>query len=149
MPRIAVDDVRAWVESSKLNVQAVDNNHCTQIEEEILARIGGVYDTSTWVDQGSTPRLIRVIIAKMYVGWLYDKLYSENQSVSNRYARLIKDNAETLIEGVIDGTIEIPGVTALSSQAATFYPNDASSALTPTADDPSLGPAKFSLGKTF
>ncbi len=149
MPRIVTEDVRAWVESSKLNVQALDLEHLDQIETEVLARVGTVYDTSAWLDSSATPRLIQVIIAKMYAGWLYDKLYSENQSESNQYAQQIKTNAEQLIMGLLDGTIEIPGVVASSPQEASFYPNDASSALNPTSDDTSLGPAKFSIGRVF
>lgn len=149
MARISLDDVKAWVESSKLNPQALDQDHLDQLETEILARLGSVYNTSTWVDKASTPRLVQVIIAKAYTGWLYDKSYSENQVVSNNYARLIKNNAEMLIQGILDGTIEIPGVIAASPVAPSFYPTDASSAQQPTFDDPSLGPANFSLGKTF
>ncbi|SRR6266487_3629 len=149
MARISVDDVKAWVESTKLNPQALDLDQLSQIEEEIFARINSIYDVSGWIDRASTPRLIQVIIAKSYTGWLYDKFYSENQSDSNHYASLIKMNAETLILGILDGTIEIPGVIASNPASASFYPNDASSALIPTDQDMSLGPAKFSLGKVF
>ncbi|SRR5712691_2817715 len=149
MPRISIDDVKAWVEDSKLRPQALDLDHLSQLEEEILARIGGIYDTTVWLDKSTTPRLIQVIIAKTYTSWLYNKFYSENQGISNSYARMILNNAETLIAGILDGTIEVPGVVPSNPVGASFYPNDLSSVMTPTFDDPSLGPAKFSLGKVF
>lgn len=149
MPRIKADDVRAWVESSKLNPQALDLVFLDQLEEEVLARVGSVYDTSTWVNDTNTPKLIKVIIAKTYSGWLYDKYYSENQSEPNNYSQMLKANAEMLIAGLVDGTIELPGVVPAAPQSASFYPNDASSAQEPTLEDPSLGPAKFSLGRVF
>jgi hypothetical protein len=62
---------------------------------------------------------------------------------------MLKENAGMLIQGLIDGTIEIPGVPPTSSPNPSFYPNDASSALEPTLEDPSLGPARFSMGKVF
>lgn len=149
MSRISIDDVTAWVEDTKLHPAAIDGDHLDHIETEIFARINGVYDTSLWIDKATTPRLIQVIIAKTYAGWLYDKMYSENQSQPNIYSRLLKQNAEMLIDGILDGTIEIPGVPATTSQGPTFYPNDVSSAMTPTFEDPSLGPAKFSMGRLF
>lgn len=149
MPRIAVEDVQAWVESTKLSPQALDLDHLDQLETEILARLQSVYDTTTWIDKTTTPRLVQVIIAKKYAGWMYDKYYSENQSQASDYAKMVKDNGEMLISGILDGTIEIPGVTSSNPQEASFYPNDYSSSQTPTSEDPSLGPAQFSLGKFF
>jgi hypothetical protein len=149
MARITVEEVRGWVEVSKLNVQDLDLNFLPQLETEILAKLGTVYDTTTWIDPGTTPDLVRVIITKLYAGWIYDRAYSENQAESNPYAAMLKENAGMLIAGLIDGTIEIPGVPATSNPGPSFYPNDASSALEATYDDPSLGPARFSMGRVF
>lgn len=148
MPRITAEDVRAWVESSKLDPQALNDDLLMQIEEEVLAQLASVYNTSGWTNETSTPRLVKVIIAKMYAGWFYDRMYSENQSEPNLYAQMLKENAKMLIAGILDRTIEIPDESTVSAEAS-FYPNDASSAQEPTLDDPSLGPAKFSLGRVF
>lgn len=149
MVRITVEEVRGWVEVTKLNVQDLDMNFLPQLETEILAKLGTVYNTATWLDPASTPALVRVIITKMYAGWIYDRAYSENQSEANPYAAMLKENAGMLLAGLIDGTIEIPGVPAESSPNPSFYPNDASSAMEPTSADPSLGPARFSMGRVF
>jgi hypothetical protein len=149
MARITVADAQSWGERTKLDLSTLDVDLLDQIESEILARINSVYDTSVWTTPTNTPRLIRVIITKTYVAWFYDRQYSENQDTGNDYAALLRQNAEMLITGLLDGTIEIPDVTPGTSQVAVFYPNDASSAQEPTFDDPSLGPAKFSMGKVF
>jgi len=147
--RITAAEAQGWGERTKLNLSTLDTDLCVQIEEEVLSRLGTVYDTSTWVDPTTTPRLVRVIIAKLYVAWFYDRQYSENQDQGNDYAALLRNNAEMLMTGLLDGTIEIPNTPADNPQQAAFYPNDASSAMEPTAEDPSLGPAKFSMGKMF
>src|ERR1051325_10311267 len=149
MTLITVADVRGWVEATKLDIQTLDLNFLPQLEAEILARLGTVFATSGWVDPASTPLLIKVIIAKSYAAWTYKKAYSENQSTTNDYAVELKANAEMLIDGLLDGTIELPGVTPISDQSAAFYPTDPSSAMEPTPDDLSLGPARFSMGKVF
>lgn len=149
MVRITASEAQGWGERTKLNLSTLDTDLCQQVEEEVLARIGGVYDTSTWVDAVTTPRLVRVIIAKTYVAWFYDRQYSEDQTSGNDYAAMLRANAELLITGILDGTIDIPGMESESGAVAAFYPNDASSAQQPTSEDPSLGPAKFSMGKRF
>lgn len=150
MARITVEDVQGWVEPTKLPVEVLDLNFLPQIETEVLALLGTVYDTAGWVDATSTPSLVRVIIAKLYAGWLYDRYYSENQAERNEYAQMLKDNANMLISGLTDGTVEIPGIPPTSGNDASFYPNDISSSMAPGTDgDWSLGPAKFSMGKMF
>lgn len=163
MPRIDLTDVQAWVESTKLRPTTLDTAHLDQLETEILAQISAAYDTSAWVDKATTPRLVQVIIAKMYSGWMYDKFYSENQSAPNQYAKLLKGNANALIQGIRDGSIEIPDIPTSNAVTAVFYPNDASSSIspddgryqpqiglnTPIQGDTSTGPAKFSMGRTF
>lgn len=149
MARITVEEVRGWVETSKLNVIDLDLDFLPQLETEILAKLGTVYNTTTWVSPSTTPDLVRVIITKLYAGWVYDRSYSENQAEANPYAAMLKENAGMLLQGLIDGTLEIPGVTAESIPNPSFYPNDLSSAQEPTSDDPSLGPARFSMGRVF
>lgn len=149
MTVITIQDVRGWVETTKLNITALDVQFLPQIEAEVFARLGSVYDVLAWIDPDSTPMIVRVIVTKLYSAWIYDRAYSENQGISNDYAAMLRGNAEMLIIGLIDGTIEIPGVTPISSADPSFYPNDASSAMDPTTDDPSLGPARFSMGKLF
>jgi hypothetical protein len=150
MARITPDDAQGWAESTKLTLSSLDASLLNQIEEEVIGRLNSVYTTSGWTDSTNTPALVKVIISKLYVAWFYDRQYSENQSEGNDYAILLRANAEMLMTGLIDGTIDLPDVpVAGSGLGPAFYPNDASSAMEPTPEDPSLGPAKFSMGKVF
>ncbi len=158
MPRITVAEAQAWAESSKFTIPtsgggssftAQDTSQLEQIEEEILAKIANAYDTSDWTDENTTPRLVRVAIAKKFVAWAYRRQYSESLGdVDASYSALLEANASSIIDGIVDGTIEIPDEGG-SNIGPVFYPTDASSALEPTRDDPSLGPAKFSMGLSF
>lgn len=150
MARITPTDAQGWAESTKIDLSTLDVSLLDSIESEVISRLGSAYDTSTWVDPTSTPKIVKVVIAKNYVAWFYDRQYSENQDRGNDYAAMLRTNAEMLMTGLLDGTITIPGVTPIGSAAGpAFYPSDASSTLDPTPDDMSLGPAKFSMGKTF
>lgn len=148
MARIQLADAQGWVESTKLTLPSLDVALLNQLEEEIISRLHTAYDTTLWLDPVTTPAIVKVIIAKTYAAWVYDRQYSENQDQGNDYAAMLRMNAEMLITGLIDGTIDIPGVSPIGG-IPSFYPNDASSTLDPTPEDPSLGPAKFSMGKMF
>lgn len=154
MPRTTLATVQAWVEATKFTIPDITTSPnvdlIAQIEAETLARVHSVYDTSTWIDAASTPYLIQVAIAKRFVAWAYRRQYSESITDTDaKYAELLEANAESIVAGIVDGTIEIPTLPSPATSQPGFYPNDDSSALEPTFDDPSLGPAKFSMGIVF
>jgi hypothetical protein len=145
--RIIVAEAQAWAEGTKLTIPALDGNLLDHIEAEVLGRLSTL-DSTTWIDSTTTPKIIRTIISKLYVAWVYDRAYSEDVEQGSNYADRLRLNAETLIQGIIDGTIVIPGIPD-NAGTPVFYPTDASSSQLPTVDDPSLGPAAFSMGMRF
>lgn len=150
MPRITLPAAQAWAERTKLRIDALDIALLTQIEAEVLARIGAAYDISTWTDEVTTPELVQVAIAKKYISWVVRRAYSESiPDEDATYALLLDTNSEVIIIGLIDGSIDVPGLPPATTSSPVFYPSDNSSAMTPTRDDPSLGPAKFSMGMVF
>lgn len=153
MARITVADAQAWVESTKFTIADLTGTNgdlLSQIEEEVIARVASAYPTeyTNWTTDANTPKLIKVAIAKLFIAWMYRRQYSESIPEDDAaYAALLENNAELIIQGIVDGTIDIPAVP--SSVGPVFYPTDASSAMAPTRDDPSLGPPKFSMGMVF
>jgi hypothetical protein len=149
MAHITAAQAQAWAEGTKLTIAVLDAELEDQLAEEVIRRLQSAsIDTSLWVNDATTPKLVRVIIAKLYVAWVYDRQYSEDIEQGSNYADRLKANAEALILGLIDGTIELDPVTNVVGEPV-FYPTDASSALLATPDDPSLGPAAFSMGMRF
>lgn len=152
MSRITIQEVKGWLETTKFPITNLDTDLLDQLEFEVLGRVGSTYDTTLWIDEASTPRLVRVAIAKMYAGWLYHRAYSEEEGTTNAHAQLLWDNAELLITGIIGGAIDLPDALPQPESGTggpSFYPNDASSAEPASWDDGSLGPNKFSMGQVF
>jgi len=148
---ITVEEANAWADHSKLNFGELDSDLEASQATQVLTKVSQVYDVSSWITPGTTPALIRKIISMLYVGWYYQRTYSEDANV-NSYGLLLINQAENLIAGIISGAITLPDVppgTDLGFSQPVFYPTDASSALQPTDDDPSLGPAKFSMGRIW
>jgi hypothetical protein len=150
--RISVEEVKAWVEPTKLPIAALDTDLATQVEELVLSRIASAYDVSTWVNAATTPKLVRSAISMLYVSVYYDRQYSEDER-SNAWARRLSNMVDSMINGIVTGAIDLLDVVGNApNSAASFFPNDASSAIVDSylQDlDPSLGPAAFSMGRRF
>jgi hypothetical protein len=152
MSLITVQDAKGWVQTGKLTITELDTDLLDQIEAEVLGRIAATYAITTWTTPSTTPRLVRVAIAKLYVCYLYMRVYSEDEDGTPSYSYNLRMNAEMLITGIVDGTITLPEVDPATNTAGdpVYYPSDASSAYEPgDMGDWSLGDAKFSMGKVF
>lgn len=152
MPRIRPEDAQAWAESTKLPIEQLESDLVSQVETQVLSRLAVAFApevTSTWVSHLTTPAMIKSVIAMYYVSWYYEKHYSEEQTNLNDYAVLLRANADLLIQGIVDGSIVIPEAPVPTQGNPSFYPNDLSSADSPTAQDRSLGDAKFSMGEVY
>lgn len=150
MTRVALSEVQAWVEPSKVNLTALDSELLSSLEEEVLVQLTSQYNVSGWINPATTPKIVRVIIAKTYASFHIDRAYSENQDGGNDYAARLMANANMLLTGLVSGSIDIPDVPATnSSTAPSFFPTDASSAQLSTASNPEFGGPYFSLGRVF
>lgn len=151
MPYVSVGDLNAWTDQVKLDVTEIDEDLLDAQVTEVLAGVAAAYDTSTWLDDSDTPSLVKKIIAMMYVGWFYQRTYSEDDNV-NSYGLMLIARAQALITGIVAGTIVLPDApvgSATNIDSPVFYPTDASSGATPTFDDMSLGGPAFSMGQIW
>lgn len=151
MAHIATTDVQPWFETTKMAISSLDADRESQISSQVFGRLALVFPTEvlTWIDTNTTPQLVKSIISMLYAGWLYDTTYSENPD-DNGYADRLRANAQTLIDGIVEGTTILTDVpSAPDVSAPEFFPTDASTAACPTDDNPSDGPMKFTMGKVF
>jgi hypothetical protein len=151
MAFIQASDANAWADKSKLNITVLDADLESQTAAEVLGRVSAAYDVSAWTGFSNTPTLVRKIISMLYVGWFYERTYSEDEDTSN-YGAMLIDSAERLLIGIESGQTVIDGlIPSLASKnlSADFYPTDLSSAGTPNIDDPSLGGPAFTMGQIW
>jgi hypothetical protein len=120
---VTLQEVRAWGEKTKLTPawqEGLDTQLLGQVQVEVLGNVASVADTSTWIDTTTTPTLVKTIIAKMYVAWLIDRQYSEDQDLS-AYAALLRATAMSLQTSIVNGDIDIPG--AIEDEAGDGLPS--------------------------
>jgi hypothetical protein len=151
MSNISISEAQAWCQKNKLDLgTTLDDELEKQVSSQVLTRVATAYDVSGWTDTYTTPEIIKTVIAMYYAAWMYDKLYSDDNDDTNAYADKLMQMAEAILLNILGGVTEIPGVDPiLDSGSPAFYPTDASSAQCATSDDPSLGPAAFSMSTRF
>jgi hypothetical protein len=125
MARITLAEAAAWGEKTKLApaLMSLDAELLTQVETEVIGNLAAVADTSTWLASDTTPTLAKTIIAKLYVAWLIDRQYSEDQELSS-YAALLRASAMALQLQITSGAIDIPGVIVTGDGLPSVYPTD-------------------------
>jgi hypothetical protein len=163
MPHIVVADAQVWLEGTKAHLTALDLGLESQVSSEILARCADTFPdlAPTWIDNNTTPVLVKMAIAMTYAGWYYDRQYSEMvigaaAGAATTWGMVLRENADLILAGIIDGSIIMPETAGSGDPqiAVEFYPNDASSTTdallnNTNPDDLSLGPAVFGMNKVF
>src|SRR5687768_12024745 len=131
---ITLVEAAAWGEKTKLApaLVSMDTALLEQVQAEVLGRIAAVATTTTWVDSATTPPLVKTILAKLYIAWIIDRQYSEDEELSG-YAALLRATATTLLTGIVESEIDIPGVTVGDA-------GDGLPSVYPTDTDPEYGP---------
>lgn len=161
MAHIVVSDVQAWLENTKANLTQLDTALEIQISNQVLSELADTYNdptfgVPTWVDQNTTPELVKQCIAMLYAGWYYDRQFAEMVTTTGTsYGEILRAQAEILIAGIIDSSIILAEVEPnMPAVAPVFYPSDISSTwdakrANTVPEDLSLGPARFGMGKVF
>ena len=150
MTYLGINDINALGDKTKLLFSTVDPDLESSVALEIFSQVGQVHDTTIWLSPTTTPKLVLKILAMFYVGWYYERVYSEDDAPNN-YGLLLVARGQRLIDGIIAGTVELIDITvpAKNNEQPDFYPTDASSLLLPTFEDPSLGGPAFTMGKIW
>ncbi len=127
MANVTLAEVQAWLEKTKLTIPQFDPQLEITASNVAIGTLADVYDVVGWVDEGSTPELVRNVIAMFIAAWTYNRQYSEEAPDGSGYAQWLEAKAYALLAAIKAGEIdlaEIPGVAA-SSGSISFLPNDA------------------------
>lgn len=157
MARVLLKELQQWFERSKLEVGDIDFELEATAVEMVFAKLSGKYSTTTWVDVGTTPRLVRKILSMLYAAWYYQRQYSEENPEEKMYGVRLEERARTLVDGVLLGALDLVDVegTVSKTHGPVFWPTDATGS---TQQYDAMGNAigredgadrKFSMGMLF
>jgi hypothetical protein len=136
MARVSVAEVQAWLDPEKLQLPSNDplpeEQHSSNI---VLSKLAQVFDVSDWVDEATTPSLVRTIISGLTAARRYNKIYSETEDAGNKYANKLEAILMDMINQVVAGSLTLTDVETGDSPAQVhannpkFWPNDRTGAL--------------------
>lgn len=121
------DEIQAWLEPSKLLIDPLD---AQLIEREahqaawVFGRLAGVYDTTGWVDQITTPKLVRTIISGFTAAYHYNSFYSETEDAGNPYADRIIRQLMILLDQLVNGLVVLTDDPQTPESNPIFWPTD-------------------------
>lgn len=104
---ISIDDAKVWLSQTKAPITTIEDELADQLSTTVVGAVSARYSTDTWVDEDTTPLLIRRIISMFYAGYYYHRTFS-NDSEPGAYGDRLLADAQTLLNGIVDGTIDIP-----------------------------------------
>lgn len=119
-------DVQVWFEETRLS--PVEDADITSFEAIATAVVFGAlsrkYNTTVWVHTGSTPPLVKAIMAMLVAAYIYQRSYSDNADLSS-YGTWLEGKALRLLTGLETGAVLLPGLTPdedLGFDNTDFYP---------------------------
>lgn len=152
MALIDVDDVQPWLEETQLTLTSDDELTEEPFQSEFVkSKLATCsLDVASWVDENSTPVLVRQIIGMLVAAQRYNKTYSEtDENAGNPYANKLEDRANLLLEGICAGTVDLLDVVddpfTSGSGSISFYPDDTVGALEENKEEA----VRFTMGKVF
>ena len=129
MAYVSLEEVKQWFNGTKLESDfAVPTELEDTISAYVLGRLQDTYNTLTWNDEWSTPPLVRKIMSMFIAAWHYEVTYSDDDDLSS-FGRLLKQEAEKWLEGVVSGKYDLgtafpPASTGAFMSDADFWPNN-------------------------
>lgn len=112
MAVISIAEVQQFLEPTRFTVTnaEVTGEFELSARTEAFARVSSAYATTSWITEGTTPKLVRLAIAMLVAARLYARAYSEEDTEGNAYARRLEKKAYDLLDGIADGTIDLEEV---------------------------------------
>jgi hypothetical protein len=147
------------LETTKLSISSIEPTLELDVSSEVLGRLGETFYAYVplWIDNTTTPALVKQIMAMYYASWVYDRSFAEVETNESQvsYGATLRAWASKLLTDMISGGVTVAEILPGGPNSSiVFYPTDASSttdalqANTDT-DDNSLGPAVFGMSKVF
>ncbi len=119
MATITAKMANAWTDSSKLNITTIDTELESQIVAQVFSKLRGLYDTTTWVEESTTPKLVKSILSMIYTGMVYNKTYAVDGADTDLYGNMLIADANKLLDSVSSGVSVLvdsnPAVTIVAS----------------------------------
>lgn len=125
MAVVTLQEVQQWLEKTKLELDVLSGSFEETARSMTFGEVAQQYTVTTWLDEVTTPTLIRKIVSMRIAGWTYKAAYSEDTGQSP-YGDWLLEQAANLVLSIVAGKIVLTDVIigSTTSAPATFLPTN-------------------------
>lgn len=121
-------EVQAWLHLTRTIVDGIDPKLEEAARARVFGRVSAEYDVSEWIDNASTPSMVKTVMAMFYAAWVYKATYAESMAVnSDNYGVKLEASANTLLEQIANNSVQLiddPNNIPDTGGTIAFYPTD-------------------------
>lgn len=143
-----IEDINAHLPPGKAEIEDAEDD-LLQVDafRFIRSKLIGTFATTTlalWIDPDSTPEVIRAIAGRLIAAKWYMEIYAEDSDEDAAYAQRLYDEAMSMLQQILDGTI-----TVIDPTTEEPYPDVQTGMLTDASFHPSDDNPKFTMDMEF
>lgn len=130
MPLVSDGDVQVHLPKDKLVIEEIpDDRDAVYLDAERIVRgyLAGVIESSVmalWTTPETTPQIIRAITGRFAAAEVYRLRFGEQSFDDPEYAQVKYNEAMSLLNAIIAGTLLIDGVAQTEFDDSYFWPNN-------------------------
>lgn len=115
--------IQQWIEPTKKTIDGVDEDLDASTSTIVFTKLSSRVDTTTWINAASTPDIIITILSMLIASTMLRRSFPDIQDSDLEYCIWLERQAQSIIDMILDGTIDLDPSSALSGQPA-FWPTD-------------------------
>jgi|ERR1041385_4727121 hypothetical protein len=136
MPFASNSDIQTWFGDDKITVSdALSFKAKIEADRLIRGQLAGVFTAltiSSWTSPGNTPELIRSIAGRLAAAYIYEAIYSEEQTALPEYAQKLYNDAIQMLQDIKTGNLIVVGadnnpIEESAGGFLSFWPDDTTS----------------------
>lgn len=115
------NSAQQWLNRTKYTITGIDEELDQVAADTVITLLARRYDTTLWVDTGSTPDMAVNLINMLYAAYWLRRNTSEDDGAAT-YSDWLEGRVNGLLAGLSTGLINIPGADPSSSTADVGVP---------------------------
>lgn len=150
---VTLGQVQSWLQDTKYTLSEVDDELEGSASDKVIGFLSQRYDVSGWTNDTNTPALVIRLIAMLTAARTLRRAISEDDG-KTLYPDWLEERVMKMLEGLVDGSISIPGVepdpdSPLGSGPIFFPTNQATELWQEEGDVPGAAALHFTSQRVF
>lgn len=151
MSYVSVRNIQAWLERSKFPISSVNQEFLETAKNLLFAELGQMYDTTTWLDEDTTPSIVLNCMAMQIAAFEYRAAVSQDGG-EDTYANILEERLQKVICSITSGALVLPDTFPVDTTSSVgggpaFFPTDISTELESWEEGSS--PMSFTMNMEF